>query len=201
MRLYVILGAAVTAASLLAGCGGPGALPGAQSPSAQSPFAPAKTTTTNVIKNGCFTGLTGWTEVKGTGSDKSNPSSGSVSDASGGYGTCKHAAFAGTSKPPAPNGFWGVSQSVKVPTNGKLTWWFKGASDDELQYGQQLVNIVSGGKTTACYKELKTTKSWTAGSCSLKSYGGKTVTIEFGVFDNGYDKTYNDWYVSDISLT
>jgi hypothetical protein len=204
MRLYVILGAVVTAASLLAGCGGPGALPGGQSPAAPL-FAPAKATTTNVIKNGCFTVAKGkvsdWTEVKGTGADKSNPASGSVSDAKGGYGTCKDSIFAGTTKPPAPNGFWGVSQKVKVPSNGKLTWWFKGASDDELQYGQQLVNIVSGTKTTSCYKELKTTTKWTAGSCSLKSYSGKTVTIEFGVSDNGYDKTYDDWYVSDVSLT
>jgi hypothetical protein len=200
MRLYVMLGAAVTAASLLAGCGTPGTLPGTQSPFTTS-LRPAKGTTTNVIKNGCFSGLASWTEVKGKGADKSNPASGSVSDASGGYGSCKNAAFAGTSKPPAPNGFWGVSQKVKVPPNGKLTFWFKGASDDELQYGQQLVNVISGSKTTSCYKELKTTTKWTLGSCNLKSYSGKTVTLEFGVFDNGYDKTYDDWYVSDISLT
>ncbi|MBV8375087.1 MAG: hypothetical protein JO302_06215 [Candidatus Eremiobacteraeota bacterium] len=200
MRLYVILGAVVTAASLLAGCGSPGALPGTQLQSAPSLLAPAGGSK-NVIKNGCFAGLKSWKEIKGTGADKSNPASGSVSNVSGGFGSCKKAVFAGTKKSPAPNGFWGVSQSVKVPSNGKLTWWYKGGSDDMLQYGQQLVNIVSGGKTTACYKKLTTTKNWALGSCSLKSFGGKTVTIEFGVFDNGYSKTYDDWYVSDISLT
>jgi hypothetical protein len=207
MRLYVIVGAAVTAALLLAGCGAPGALPGAQYQAAPSFLAPAGGPT-NLIKNGCFTGLSGWTEVKGTKMDTSNPKSGSVSVTSGGYGTCKHAIFAGTTKPPAPNGYWGVSQKVKVPsTGGTLTWWYKGANDNEmLQYGQQTVTIngeeyVGKTKTPTCYVKLATTTKWKAGRCNLKSYKGKTITVFFGVYDNGYDKTAVDWYVSDISLT
>jgi hypothetical protein len=207
MRLYVSFLAAVSAVSLLAGCGGPGALPSGQSPFAAS-LLPSKKTATNVIKNGCFSGLTGWKEVKGSGKDTSNPASGSVSVVSGGYGTCKSAAFAGTSKPPAPNGYWGVSQKVKVPSSGgTLKWWFKGANDnEEVQYGQQTVTIngsefVGKTKTPTCYVKLVTTTKWTLGSCNLKSYKGKTITIFFGVFDNGYDKTAVDWYVSDISLT
>lgn len=202
MRLYFTLAAAITAASLLTACGAQGTLPGTQSPFAASLFSADKATT-NAIKNGCFTGLTSWKEIKGEGADKSNPASGSVKIMSGGYSNCKHAAFAGTTKPPAPNGFWGVSQTVKVPKNGKLTWWFWGASDDMIQYGQQEVNIVDGKKSTSCYKKLVTnsSKDWKEGTCSLKSYAGKNVTIELGVFDNGYSKTYDDWYISDVSVT
>ena len=38
------------------------------------------------------------------------------------------------------------------------------------------------------------------GFAQAVSYAGKTVTLFFGVFDNGYDKTHLDWYVSDIAL-
>jgi hypothetical protein len=207
MRLYVIGGAAVTAALLLAGCGSPGALPGAQSQAASSLLAPAHAPT-NLIKNGCFTGTTGWTAVKGSKMDTSNPKSGSESIMSGGYAACKHSLFAGTSKPPAPNGYWGLEQKVKVPkTGGTLKWWYKGANDnEELQYGQQTVTIdgnefVGKTKKATCYVGLATTTSWKAASCNLKSFKGKTITIFFGVYDNGYDKTAVDWYVSDISLT
>jgi hypothetical protein len=201
MKNIWIAGAALSAASLvMAGCGGSSAtLPVASSPS--SLVAPSAAT--NVIKNGCFSGLTSWKEAKGVGLDKSNPPSGKVAAVKGGYKTCKGSAFAGTTKAPAPNGFWGVSQTVKMTKAGKLSWWYWGGSNDQLQYGDQEVDVVMGGKTVdRCYKALVTnsSKQWKLGTCSLAKYAGKTVTLEFGVYDNGYKSTYDYWYVSDIVL-
>jgi len=34
----------------------------------------------------------------------------------------------------------------------------------------------------------------------LSKYAGQTVTLQFGVYDNGYSKTYDNWNVSDIIL-
>lgn len=201
MKNIWIAGAVFSAASLfMAGCGGSSATP----PLAQTPAALlAPSSASNAIKNGCFAGITSWKEVKGVGADKSNPPSGKVSIVKGGYQSCKGAAFAGTTKAPAPNGFWGVAQTVKVTKAGKLSWWFWGASTDQLKYGDQEVDVVIGGKTVdRCYKNLTTTakKGWKLGTCKLSKYAGKTVTLEFGVYDNGYKSTDDYWYVSDVIL-
>lgn len=201
MKNIWIAGAVFSAASLfMAGCGGSSATP----PLAQTPAALlVPSSASNAIKNGCFAGITSWKEVKGVGADKSNPPSGKVSIVKGGYQSCKGAAFAGTTKAPAPNGFWGVAQTVKVTKAGKLSWWFWGASTDQLKYGDQEVDVVIGGKTVdRCYKNLTTTakKGWKLGTCKLSKYAGKTVTLEFGVYDNGYKSTDDYWYVSDVIL-
>ena len=201
MKNIWIACAALSAAPLfIAGCGGSsGTLPSSLAPSSLAALPAA----TNVIKNGCFSGLTGWKEVKGVGLDKSNPASGSVKVVKGGYKPCKGAAFAGTTKAPAPNGFWGVSQTVKMTKAGKLSWWYWGGSTDQLKYGDQEVDVVMGGKTVdRCYKNLTNNSKtdWKLGTCSLKKYAGKTVTLEFGVYDNGYKSTDDYWYVSDITL-
>lgn len=201
MKNIWIAGAALSAASLfMQGCGGSSATP----PLAQTPAAlQAPSSATNAIKNGCFTGLTSWKEVKGVGFDKSNPASGTVSVKKGGYSSCKGSAFAGTTKAPAPNGFYGVSQTVKMTSAGKLSWWYWGGSNDQVKYGDQEVDVVIGGKTVdRCYQNLTTNSkaSWKLGTCKLSKYAGKTVTLEFGVYDNGYKSTYDYWYVSDIVL-
>jgi hypothetical protein len=200
MRPLVVLGAAMTASMLLAGCGGSSSsLPGTINVPPNMPAA-----ATNAIKNGCFSGTTPWKYVKGVGRDTGNPASGVVKIVKGGYGSCKGSAFMGTTKNPAPNGFWGVSQTLKVTPAGKLSWWFWGASTDSLKYGDQEVDVVMNGKIVyTCYKQLITNPktAWKLGTCSLKKYAGKTVSIQFGVYDNGYSKTYDYWYVSDVSLT
>ena len=200
MKNTWIARAALSAASLvIAGCAG--SSPTMPLPPAANFVAPSAAT--NAIKNGCFSGLTGWKEVKGAGMDKSNPPSGSVSAVKGGYQSCKGSAFAGTTKAPAPNGFWGVAQTVKVTKAGKLSWWYWGGSTDQIKYGVQEVDVVMGGKTVdRCYKALVTNPKtdWKLGTCNLKKYANKTVTLEFGVYDNGYKSTDDYWYVSDITL-
>ena len=62
--------------------------------------------------------------------------------------------------------------------------------------------MVGGKIVDKCYAaDTTNTKSaWKLGSCSLSKYAGQTVTLQFGVFDNGYDKTYDNWDVSAIVL-
>jgi hypothetical protein len=203
MRLRSLLAGIVAAGTLAACAGGTSAVPNQSSPFAVKAAAPDKAAA-NAIKNGCFdTGTTPWKIVKGAGSDSSNPPSGSASIVKGGYGTCKHSAFAGTTKAPAPNGFWGVSQTVKMTKAGKLSWWYWGSSTEDIKYGDQEVDVVVGGKIVdACFSADTTNskKAWKLGTCTLSKYAGKTVTLQFGVYDNGYSKTYVSWYVSDITL-
>ena len=206
MRLRMLLAGAVAAGTLLtAACaGGTGTIPNASSPFSAKLAAPDKKPTANAIKNGCFdSGTAPWKLIKAVGADKTNPPSGAVKIAKGGYGACKHAAFAGTTKDPAPNGFFGVSQTVKMTKAGKLTWWYWGSSTEDPKYGDQEVDVVVAGKTVdKCYgKDTTNTKSaWKLGSCTLSKYAGQTVTLQFGVFDNGYNMTYDNWNVSDIVL-
>lgn len=197
MRLRNVLGAALAAGTLFTSAcsGSSGTIPNAQSPLSTMLAVPAKAPA-NAIQNGCFTNgaLAPWTEVKGT-------KQGSVSIQKGGYGTCKYAAFAGSKKAPAPDGFYGVSQTVKVTTAGKLSFWYEGASNDEIKYGDQEVDVVINKKIVdTCYKALTTTKTWKLGTCNISKYKGQTVQLQFGAYDNGYSKTYDYWVVSDISL-
>ena len=107
----------------------------------------------------------------------------------------------GTTQPPAVDGLHGIEQSVKIPTNAELTWWYYAGTNDEPKYADQEVDLYSGGKQVyQCYKQLLDTKKWAEGSCDLSKYAGKTYDVVLGVNDNGYDKTYVYWYVDDLSL-
>lgn len=195
----VIFGCAIAAAALLlAACSSSGIPP--TSPSGSAPFLMhlngVGPDAGNVIKNPCFdTGkLTPWTSVGKT------PGQGAISKTEI-YGSCKYSAFAGTTKPPAVTKIHGISQKVKIPTNGVLTFWYWGDSDDNIKYADNEVDLMSG--TTLidqCFKKLVTTKKWTKGTCNFSKYAGKTYDLVLGVNDNGYDKTYIYWYVDDISL-
>jgi hypothetical protein len=200
----MLLAGAVAAGTLAACAGGSGSIPNASSPFSADLAAPDTKPTANAIKNGCFdAGKAPWKLIKAVGADKSNPPSGAVKIAKGGYGTCKHTAFAGTTKDPAPNGFFGVSQTVKMTKAGKLSWWYWGSSTEDVKYGDQEVDVVVGGKIVdKCYAGDATNakSAWKLATCTLSKYAGQTVTLQFGVFDNGYDKTYDNWNVSDIVL-
>jgi hypothetical protein len=114
---------------------------------------------------------------------------------------CKYAAFMGTTKPPAVDKIHGIEQSVKIPANGQLTWWYYAGTNDSPKYADQEVDLMSGSKTVyQCFKKLQNTKKWTKGTCDFSKYAGKTYDLVVGVNDNGYDKTYVYWYVDDFSL-
>jgi hypothetical protein len=196
MRRHITIGCAIAAGALfITACSSSGMPPTSGGPAlfAQSHVSPLAA---NVLKNPCFsTGkLAPWKNV-GTKRGKAVISKKEKWD-------CPYSVFMGTTSPPAVNGLFGIEQSVKIPAKAKLTWWYYADSNDEIKYGNQEVDLESGGKIVyQCFKELETTKKWTQASCDLSKYAGKTYDIVLGVDDNGYDKTYVYWYVDNISLT
>jgi hypothetical protein len=199
MRLRAIpIAALAIGTMILSACGGSSnSIPNAaQAFSSQNLMAPAKAAPVNVIKNPGFeTGkMAPWKAIG------ANPGAPKV--VSSKWHTGKWSAFMGTSAPPAVKGLHGISQSVKVPADGKLTFWFSGASNDQIKYGDQEVDVEIGGKIVdTCYKELITNTAWKEGKCSLTKYANQTITLVFGVYDNGYSKSFVDWFIDDVSLT
>jgi hypothetical protein len=198
MYRHLILSSALAVGVLgLAACSGTGAgIPSAAQPDgvASRPVFP-NAGATNVIQNPEFANgkLAPWVAV--------GPSSGEGEiSTKEHYGATKYSAFMGTTAPPAINGVGGISQKVKVPTKGELTWWYYGKTDDQIKYAHDVVEVTEGKITTAVSTLFVTSGKWTEGSVSLAKYAGKTVTLTFAVSDNGYDKTYIEEYVDDISL-
>jgi hypothetical protein len=200
MRRHITIGCALAAGALLLTACNSGGMPPANGGSTSSFFAQSgrsglSPAAANVLKNPCFsTGkLTPW---KATGK---NPGDAVISKKE--VWDCPYAAFMGTTKPPAVNGLHAIEQSVKIPPKATLTFWYYGSSNDEPKYGDQEVDLQLNGKTVyQCFKSLVKTKKWTMGKCSLSKYAGKTYELVLGVNDNGYSKTYVDWYVDDLSL-
>jgi hypothetical protein len=194
-----IFGCAIAAATLLVAACSSGGIP-PTSPGGSAGYSMhlsgLEADSGNVIKNACFdTGkLAPWITVGKA------PGQGVISKTEV-YSSCKYSAFAGTTKPPAVDKIHGIMQKVKIPTNGVLTFWYYGDSDDEIKYADNEVDLMSGTKLIdQCFKKLITTKKWTKGTCNLSKYAGKTYDLVLGVNDNGYDKTYIYWYVDDVSL-
>jgi hypothetical protein len=201
---HLVTGCAFAAGALLiAACSSSGVNPAAGTMPAQALHAPGlafSPAATNVLKNPCFaTGkLSPWTAWIGSGGTSRGTAVISTAEV---YG-CKYSAYAGTDSPPAVTKLHGISQKVTIPTNGELTWWYYGGSDDEIKYADDEVDLYSGTTLVyQCFKKLITTKKWTEGKCSLGKYAGKAYDLVLGVNDNGYSKTYIYWYVDDLSLS
>ncbi|HTX58275.1 MAG TPA: hypothetical protein VMH02_01275, partial [Verrucomicrobiae bacterium] len=121
MRGYIFTTGLLAAGLLVSGCaGGSQSLsPASGSLVPQAAFAPAAAT--NAIVNGSFTTgkLAPWAAFgKGAGA-------GTVTDKQH-YGNTKYAGFMGTLTTPAVNLPHGMSQTITVPKNGKLTFWHEG---------------------------------------------------------------------------
>ena len=138
----LIAGAAVAGALATAACAGSGTLPGS-APVQLAPAGIAAKAPTNVFKNPDFaTGLSGWTIVKGK-------SGGTVAaSTSYKYTGDKGSAFMGSTKPPAVDGLYGIAQTVKVPADGKLSFWYSAETNDLIKYGDIDQNVeMSPGDT------------------------------------------------------
>ncbi|MBV8198661.1 MAG: hypothetical protein JO263_11025, partial [Candidatus Eremiobacteraeota bacterium] len=150
----------------------------------------------NVIVNGGFeSGLSPWTLV---GSGRGTAKIVTTKAHSG-----SHSAFMGTTSPPAVNGLHGLKQAVTIPTGGVITFWYQGSSDDTIQYADQEADITDskGNVVQQCYRALKTTSTWTQASCDVSALAGQKLNVLFGVNDNGYDGSYVNWYIDDVSLS
>jgi hypothetical protein len=197
MHRHLILSSALAVSVLgLAACSGNSAgIPTTAAPAGvASHFVLPDAAAKNVILNPEFSNgkLAPWVAVGKTGK-------GSVSTKEH-YGATKYSAFMGTTAPPAVDAVTGISQKVKVPTKGELTWWYLGNSTDTAQYASDIVSVTEGTTTTDVWKNFIKTGKWTEGKVSLAKYAGKTVTLTIAVDDNGYSKTYINEFIDDVSL-
>jgi hypothetical protein len=197
MHRHLILSSALAVGVLgLAACSGNGAgIPSASSADVARSVMLPDAAATNVIQNPEFANgkLAPWTAVgpksgEGTISTKEH------------YGATKYSAYMGTSAPPAIDGVGGIEQKVTVPKNGELSWWYYGKSDDAVKYAHDVVNVIEGKTSTTVWTNFVTSGKWTEAKVSLAKYAGKSVSLEFAVSDNGYDKTYIEQYIDDVSL-
>jgi thermitase len=145
------------------------------------------------LTNGGFeSGLAPWVETSSGGytlRDTYRPHTGSYSEWMGGYNS-------GTDT---------VSQTVVVPSNGTLSyWWYMTSSEGTTTAYDYLRVKVYNASTGALITTLKTrsnrdTKNaWVQDSVSMASYAGQTVKITFEVTTDGSLTT--SFFIDDVTL-
>jgi subtilisin family serine protease len=144
------------------------------------------------LQNGGFeSGSTGWTETSTGGYElitTDRPHSGSYSAWMGGYNS-------GTDT---------LSQTVAVPTNGTLTyWWYQTSSEGTTTaYDYFRVKIYNTSGTLLATLKTRSNKdarnAWYQDSISLSSYAGQTVKLEFSVTTDSSVTT--SFFLDDVAL-
>ena len=120
---------------------------------------------------------------------------------SGSYST-----IMGALSPPEVNGWSAIAQQVKVPSNGRLSFWvYQGSNEATFGYGTRyawqagyLLNS-SGSILTTFYKTVNNTNGWVNYTINLSKYAGQTDYIYFGCYGDGYSQTYTYQYVDDVT--
>lgn len=145
------------------------------------------------LQNGGFeNGTTPWTQSSTGGYQlvtTSRPRSGSYSAWLGGYNS-------GTDK---------ISQTVTIPSNGTLTyWWYQtsqeGTSTAYDYFRVRLYNPSTGAlvATLRTYSNRNARNAWYQDSISLSSYAGQSLRIEFSVTtDSSYTTSF---WIDDVVL-
>ena len=141
----------------------------------------------NVVLNPGFeSGRVTWTEASSLGYvliDTTRPRSGLYSAWLGG----------------ANNETSTISQSVVVPSGGRLTYWWYATSSDFNGYDWMDVRVTTGGATTTLRSRTTDVKgAWYQDTIDLSAYGGKTVSLSFRVrTDVSYSSSF---FVDDVSV-
>jgi len=150
----------------------------------------------NVVNGGFETGnLTGWT----TGGALA-PSASAVQKHTGSF-----SALLGASAAPEPNGDSFLSQDITLPgtfTSATLTFWYRPASTDSINYDWQEAQIqnTSGNTLAQVLKVCQNTQAWTQVTYDLTPYKGQTIRIYFNAHGDGFGDL-TSMYVDDVSLT
>jgi thermitase len=156
------------------------------------PPPPPPPSGTDAITNGGFeSGLSPWTESSSGGyslRDSTRPHSGSWGTWLGGYNS-------GTDL---------VRQTVTVPSNGTLTyWWYMTTQESgSTAYDFLRVRVLNGsGSLLATLRTLSNASgagTWRQDSLSLSSYAGQQVQVEFRVSTDS--SLPSSFFVDDVSL-
>jgi hypothetical protein len=98
----------------------------------------------------------------------------------------------------------GLCQSVKVPTNGVLTFWVYALTNEtstEYSYQEAEFLDAEGNTVKMLWQVSAQTNGWAQKTVDVSAFAGQTLRLYFGVHGNGYAKTYTILYVDDVSLT
>jgi len=179
-------------------CGGPPPPTATPSPTPVASYTPTATSTpggggTNVILNPGFESGPGpeWKESSSGGYeliDTTKPHTGSYSAYLCGYNSCKEY----------------VQQTVTVPANGSLTYWWYMSSTDSKTYSHDSLKVQVYSTSGTLLGTLKTRantttrNSWVKDTLSLSAYAGQTVNLRFNAATNStYPTTF---WIDDVAL-
>jgi hypothetical protein len=117
-----------------------------------------------------------------------------------------YSAVMGALSPPEVNGWSAIAQQVKVPSNGKLSFWvYQGSNEGTLGYGTRyawqagyLLNS-RGSILKTFFKTVNNTNGWVSYTINLAQYAGQNDYIYFGCFGDGYSQAYTYQYVDDVT--
>jgi subtilase family serine protease len=117
-----------------------------------------------------------------------------------------YSAFMGTLAPPEVNGYAGICQYVTIPANGQLTFYvYQGSNEGQLGYGTtyawQEGDLLdsNGDSVDNFYTTVNNTNGWQKMTVNLAAYAGSSYYLYFGVYGDGYNKTYVYQYVDSVS--
>ncbi len=173
---------------------------GTTPPPSPTPIPPGPTPTrtatppsgTNVVVNPGFeNGTTGWTQYSSGGYqliDTTRPHTGSYSAYECDYNNCTEY----------------VEQTVTVPSNGTLTyWWYQTSSEGtSTAYDYLRVRLYSTGgtllTTLRSWSNVNTRNTWSQDTLSLSAYAGQTLKLRFmSTTDSSLQSAF---FIDDVSV-
>ncbi len=99
-------------------------------------------------------------------------------------------------------GYSAVSQEVTIPTDtekAELSFWYSPQSNDNAGDVQYVMIQDAQGTQTPLLRLRSGEETWERASLSLAQYAGQTISVQFGVFNDGQDGI-TSMSVDDISL-
>jgi hypothetical protein len=99
-----------------------------------------------------------------------------------------------------------VHQTISIPTGVKramLTYWTYPMSLDVYPNDVQMVLILDQGfrLIASADQSLSNARQWVPGALDLTQFAGQTITVYFGVYNNGGTGRTSAMYVDDVTVT
>lgn len=113
-----------------------------------------------------------------------------------------YSAFMGKLSPPEVNGWAAIAQLVKVPANGKLSFYvYQGSNEPNTQYAFQAGYLLNsrGSILKTFYTTVSNAQTWVNYTIDLSAYAGQTDYIYFGCYGDGYAADYTYQYLDDVA--